>query len=64
MSMSDAPNWHKSTRSGSNVGDCLEAADNLPGRVLVRDIKDRTGGTLTFGPTAWSALVTQVSTHC
>ncbi|MEU1683945.1 DUF397 domain-containing protein [Micromonospora sp. NPDC005707] len=51
--MSDAPNWHKSTRSGSNGGDCVEVADNLPGRVLVRDSKeDRAGGTLTFGPTA------------
>ncbi|TDC57277.1 DUF397 domain-containing protein [Micromonospora sp. KC207] len=63
MNMSDTPNWHKSTRSGSNGGDCVEVADNLPGRVLVRDSKDRTGGTLTFGPTAWSAFVTQVSTH-
>ncbi|WBC10516.1 DUF397 domain-containing protein [Micromonospora sp. WMMA1947] len=61
--MSDAPNWHKSTRSGSNGGDWVETDANLPGRVLVRDSKDRTGGTLTFGPTAWSAFVTPGSTH-
>ncbi|MFV2128417.1 DUF397 domain-containing protein, partial [Micromonospora sp. LOL_013] len=28
----------------------------------VRDSKNRTGGTLTFTPTAWSTFVTQVST--
>lgn len=61
--MSDAPNWHKSTRSGSNGGDWVEFADNLPGWVLVRYSTDRTGDTLTFGPTTWSAFVTQVSTH-
>ncbi|PTA45103.1 hypothetical protein C8054_16900 [Micromonospora sp. RP3T] len=32
-------------------------AGHLPGRVLVRDSKDRTGGTLTFTPTAWRAFV-------
>ncbi|RKR91314.1 uncharacterized protein DUF397 [Micromonospora pisi] len=49
--------WRKSTRSGSGGGDCVEVADNLPGRVLVRDTKDRDGGTLTFEPAAWSAFV-------
>ncbi|MEU1755109.1 DUF397 domain-containing protein [Micromonospora matsumotoense] len=63
MNISNAPKWHKSIRSGSNGGDCVEVADNLPGRVLVRDSKDRTSGTLTFGPTAWSAFVLQVSTR-
>ncbi|WP_326556712.1 DUF397 domain-containing protein [Micromonospora sp. NBC_01796] len=49
--------WRKSTRSGSTGGDCVEVADNLPGVVAVRDTKDRDGGTLTFGPAAWSAFV-------
>ena len=40
--------WRKSTKSGGNGGDCVEVADNLPGVVLVRDTKDRDGGTLTF----------------
>nr|MDT0662439.1 DUF397 domain-containing protein [Micromonospora sp. DSM 115978] len=49
--------WHKSTRSAPNGGNCVEVADNLPGRVMVRDSKDRTGPALTFGPAAWSAFI-------
>lgn len=49
--------WRKSTRSSTNGGACVEVADNLPGRVLVRDTKDRDGGTLTFGPAEWTAFV-------
>ncbi|MEO3746018.1 DUF397 domain-containing protein [Plantactinospora sp. B5E13] len=52
-----APRWRKSTRSGTNQGACVEVADNLPGRVLVRDTKDRDGGTLVFGPAGWQAFV-------
>lgn len=57
MNMSE-PIWRKSSRSSSNGGNCVEVADNLPGRVLVRDSKDRAGGTLAFAPAAWSAFVT------
>ena len=53
----NSPIWRKFSRSSSNAGECVEVADNLPGRVLVRDTKDRDGGTLTFGPAAWSAFV-------
>lgn len=49
--------WRKSSRSNGQGGNCIEVADNLPGRVLVRDTKDRDGGTLTFGSAAWSAFV-------
>ncbi|MBW4705447.1 MULTISPECIES: DUF397 domain-containing protein [unclassified Micromonospora] len=49
--------WRKSTRSGSNGGSCVEVADNLTGVVLVRDTKDRDGGTLTFAPDSWQAFV-------
>ncbi|PZG23039.1 DUF397 domain-containing protein [Micromonospora craterilacus] len=49
--------WRKSTRSGGNGGDCVEVADNLPGVVLVRDTKNRDGGTLTFAPTSWANFV-------
>jgi hypothetical protein len=38
-------------------------ADNLPGWVLVRDTKDRDGGTLTFGPDAWRAFVGLARQH-
>ena len=51
------PNWHKSSRSSDNGGNCVEVADNVPGQVMVRDTKDRDGGTLTFAPAAWSAFV-------
>ena len=53
--------WRTSTRSSSNGGNCVEVADNLPGRVLVRDTKDRDGGTLSFGPDAWRAFVAEVA---
>ncbi|WFE67543.1 DUF397 domain-containing protein [Micromonospora sp. WMMD714] len=49
--------WRKSTRSGNNGGNCVEVADNLPGVVLVRDTKDRDGGTLAFTPGAWRGFV-------
>ncbi|MDG4786303.1 DUF397 domain-containing protein [Micromonospora sp. WMMD1102] len=57
------PKWRKSTRSNTNGGACVEVADNLPGRVLVRDTKDRDGGTLTFGPGAWRAFVSLAKQH-
>jgi hypothetical protein len=49
--------WRKSTRSGSNGGNCVEVADNLPGLVAVRDSKDPTGPALTFSPTAWTTFL-------
>ncbi|TDC31804.1 DUF397 domain-containing protein [Micromonospora sp. KC213] len=55
--------WHKSTRSGSNGGSCVEVADNLPGVVLVRDTKDREGGMLQFAPEAWQSFVTFAKTR-
>ncbi|MFI5929733.1 DUF397 domain-containing protein [Micromonospora sp. NPDC051543] len=51
------PRWRKSTRSGGNGGSCVEVADNLPHVVLVRDTKDRDGGTLHVTPKAWKAFV-------
>ncbi|MGI5153197.1 DUF397 domain-containing protein [Plantactinospora sp. CA-294935] len=60
MDVTDA-RWHKSTRSGPNGGDCVEVADNLPGRVMVRDSKDRSGPVLTFEPDAWRSFVAEVT---
>jgi len=48
--------WRKSTRS-DNGGNCVEVADNLPDRVLVRDSKDPSGPVLTFDPSAWRLFV-------
>ncbi|MGC5029788.1 DUF397 domain-containing protein [Micromonospora sp. DT229] len=49
--------WRTATRSSNNGGNCVEVADNLPGRILVRDSKDRAGGLLTFTPDAWRTFV-------
>ncbi|MDG4766647.1 DUF397 domain-containing protein [Solwaraspora sp. WMMD406] len=60
MDLNIAPLWHKSSYSDSSS--CIEVAGNLPERVLVRDTKDRDGGTLTFAPTAWSAFLDLATT--
>jgi hypothetical protein len=49
--------WHKSTRSGSNGGDCVEVARNLPGVVAVRDSKDPQGPALVFPRETWARFV-------
>jgi hypothetical protein len=49
--------WHKSTRSGSNGGDCVEVADNLPDVVAVRDSKDPDGPVLIFGRDTWTEFI-------
>jgi hypothetical protein len=49
--------WRKSTRSGSNGGNCVEVAGNLPGVVAVRDSKDAGGPVLAFEPAAFAAFV-------
>jgi hypothetical protein len=56
----NTPRWRTSSRSNTNGGECVEVADNLPGRVLVRDSKDTAGPMLTFEPAAWSAFVGQL----
>ncbi|MGI5152299.1 DUF397 domain-containing protein [Plantactinospora sp. CA-294935] len=53
--MNTTLDWRKS--SHSDTGSCVEAADNLPGRVLVRDSKDRDGGTLVSGTSGWHAFL-------
>jgi hypothetical protein len=49
--------WHKSTRSGSNGGDCVEVAENLPGVVAMRDSKDPHGPALVFEHAAWRVFI-------
>ena len=58
--MRSQPAWRTSSRSNGSTSNCVEVADNLPGRIFVRDSKDRDGGTLTFGPAAWSSFVAKV----
>ncbi|ROT33987.1 DUF397 domain-containing protein [Micromonospora sp. HM5-17] len=54
--------WRKSSRSGSNGGNCVEVADR-PGRVFVRDSKDPSGPVLAFGPVAWRHFLNLVRQH-
>jgi len=58
--LSSAP-WRKSSYSGENGGDCIEAAPGfIPGTVPVRDSKDPHGPALVFGADAFTAFVTAV----
>lgn len=47
--------WRKSTYSNANGGDCVEVARD--GAVLVRDTKDRDGGTLSVPAETWRAFL-------
>ena len=49
--------WRKSSYSGNNGGDCIEAG-NGSGLVAVRDTKDGGNGpVLGFTPAAWTAFL-------
>jgi hypothetical protein len=45
--------WRKSTRSGGDGGDCVEAAKTPLRMVAVRDSKNPTGPTLVFTTAEW-----------
>jgi hypothetical protein len=51
--------WRKSSYSGNNGGNCVEAA-STSGRVLVRDTTDRQGAVLTFAPGAWQEFAAKL----
>ncbi len=53
-------NWHTSSYSGGNGGQCVEVARNLPAVVAVRDSKARQEATLIFSRTAWAGFVTSL----
>ena len=50
--------WRTSGRS-NGAAQCVEVAV-VPGRVGVRDSKDRSGPALVFAPVAWQAFVQDV----
>ena len=56
---SDNTRWRKSSYSGSQGGNCVEAGDDA-GRVLVRDTQDRRGPVLRFTPGAWRRFADRV----
>lgn len=47
-----SPDWRKSSYSGNGGGNCVEVGHDT-GRVLVRDTKNRAGGTLSVPADAW-----------
>jgi hypothetical protein len=52
--------WRKSSRSGSNGGNCVEVARNLPGMVAVRDSKNPDGPVLIVSKDAWASFITRL----
>jgi len=52
--------WRKSSRSGSNGGQCVEVARNLPGIVAVRDSKHQDGPVLTFTAPEWQSFISGI----
>ena len=52
--------WRKSSYSGSNGGNCVEVADDLPGVVAVRDSKNPGGPVLAFAPDDWQAFTVAI----
>ena len=54
--------WRKSSRSGSNGGQCVEVASNLPGIVAVRDSKHQDGPVLIFASREWQSFISGMKT--
>jgi uncharacterized protein DUF397 len=48
--------WFKSSYSGGNATECLEAAF-VPGGVLIRDSKCPAGPRLALSPEAWASFL-------
>ena len=49
--------WFKSSYSGNEGGECLEAATTAPGTIHIRDSKAPARAQLTFSTTEWAAFV-------
>ena len=57
--METAGNWRTASYSGANGGECVEVA-STDSAVMVRDTKDRDGGTLSVPASAWRAFLSAV----
>jgi hypothetical protein len=55
----NAVTWRKSSFSGGNGGQCVEAG-SIAGAVLVRDTTNRDGGMLAFSAQAWKAFAATI----
>jgi hypothetical protein len=52
--------WRKSSYSGTNGGNCVEVALNLPGVVAVRDSKNPCCEALSLTPRQWRILLASI----
>jgi hypothetical protein len=57
--MQDKRTWRTSSHSGGQ-GNCVEVAIDTPGRVSVRDSKNRGAAELTFSHQAWHQFTSSV----
>ncbi|MFI0933373.1 DUF397 domain-containing protein [Streptomyces sp. NPDC021019] len=55
-SSSGTPTWFKSSHSGGNTTECVEAA-RLSEATAIRDSKAVEEGSLLFRPTSWASFV-------
>jgi hypothetical protein len=62
MEGSGTASWRKSSYSGNNGGDCVEAG-SVPGTVLVRDTKDRHGPALSLSAGTWRAFASRIKNN-
>ncbi|MFD8584783.1 DUF397 domain-containing protein [Streptomyces californicus] len=51
-----SPSWFKSSHSGGNATECVEAA-HLSEGTAIRDSKGIEGGSLLFQPHSWTSFV-------
>lgn len=54
--METSGSWRTASYSGANGGECVEVA-SAAGAVIVRDTKNRNGGTLSVPAGAWRAFI-------
>lgn len=52
--------WRKSSRSGTQNGNCVEVATNVAGMVAVRDSKNPEGPMLSVSSAEWRAFLSTV----
>ncbi|EGE44285.1 DUF397 domain-containing protein [Streptomyces sp. SID4928] len=55
-SPSDTRGWFKSSHSGGNATECVEAA-RFGEATVIRDSKCVEGGSLPFRPTSWASFI-------
>ncbi|MFI1254666.1 DUF397 domain-containing protein [Streptomyces netropsis] len=54
--------WRKSSHSNEPGGDCVEVADNITGRAMVRDSKNPNGPVLEVNARSWATFLATLRT--